>query len=199
MVRRKVEKKLIAITGGIGSGKSAVSSIIKQMGYPVISADEMVEKLYKKRSFLVKIKRLFPTAVKGIVKLSVDKSEIAKIVFSDSQKLKMLNQLIHPSVMSEGLKRLKKENARLAFMEVPLLFEGAYQNLFDEVIVVLRDIEGRILSVISRSSLTREQVLERISNQIDYAEKDFSEYRVILNDGDKNALSQKVVALIKQI
>ena len=76
----------IAITGGIGSGKTTLINLIKNMGFPVYSCDEICQKLYKKRRFLKKLKILFPTGVKGKIILKAQKQEIAREVFNDQEK-----------------------------------------------------------------------------------------------------------------
>lgn len=193
-------KKLVAITGGIGSGKSTVSKILTESGKTVYSADGFVQKLYKKRSFVKEIKQLFPSAVKGKIFYIVDKSVIAKEVFSDKDKLEKLNSLTHERVLSEILKKMKKRK-ETCFAEIPILFEGGNEKYFDKVIVVKRDLDSRIKSVMRRSGLTEAQVTERIKNQFDYDTKDYGsdKYIVLVNDGDKQALKEKVQKIIKEL
>lgn len=185
----------VAITGGIGSGKSLACSIIKKMGYNVTSADQVVQSLYKKRWFLKKIKEIFPTAVSGRFFLKVDKTKISKIVFEDKQKLNELNALIHPLVFTQLTKTSKRG---LNFVEIPLLFETQMQNSFDGVIIVMRPIKKRIESVINRSSLTEEQVKKRISSQVDYCKVDKTPYTVVGNCGDLQTFTQSIISAVKQ-
>ena len=85
------------------------------------------------------------------------------------------------------------------FIEVPLLFEKGYQQSFDKVIVVLRNKEQRILSVIKRSNLTKEQVVARIENQVDYDKIDLSKFIVINNDKDEKELKEKVISALENL
>lgn len=198
MVRRKVGK-IIAITGGIGSGKSTVSKLIEDMGYFVVSSDEIVKGLYKKRSFLKKVKAMFPSGVSGKLILKAKKNEIAKIVFNDRKKLEELNSLIHPLVINEILTKCKNAKGEYAFAEVPLLFEGKFENRFDNVIIVKRKLEDRIDSVIKRSNLEGEQVLDRIKNQFDYENTDLSKYIVVENEKDIDSLKLKIKETIDRL
>ena len=191
-------EKLVAITGGIGSGKSLALSTLEKAGYRVASSDLITAELYNKRAVLRKVKKLFPFAVSGIFKLKVDRKKISNIVFNDKTQLKKLADLITPLVVKEIEKRAKKVKGKF-FAEVPVLFEYEYQNRFDKIIVISRPLENRIESVKKRSNLTKEQVLERIKNQIDYENTDLSNYTVIANDKDLCSFEQKVLQTAKEI
>ncbi|MGN1234761.1 MAG: dephospho-CoA kinase [Christensenellaceae bacterium] len=185
-------KKRIAITGGIGSGKSAAAAIIKEAGYPVFSADEEYASLLSDAGFVKKLDEEFSVAPGGIL----DKKKLSSIVFSDREKLARLNQLSHPLVME---RLLSKMTAPLSFAEVPLLFEGRFSALFDGVIVITRDKAQRIASVMQRSRLSEEEVLSRMKNQIDYESYDLSAHTVIKNDGTLEAFRQKVLCAIQSM
>ena len=82
---------------------------------------------------------------------------------------------------------------------MPLLFECGYEKYFDKVIVITRPLKDRIESVKQRSNLTEEQIKARINKQTDYDSKDLSLYHVIVNDGDENALKDKVLSLVNNL
>lgn len=185
----------IAITGGIGSGKSTVSNIIKNLGYTVVSTDEITAKLHADQNVLLKIKEIFPSAVTGEKQLILDKNILSEEIFFDKEKLSRLNKLMHPLIMNNTFAILDKYP--VAFAEVPLLFESKLESMFDKVIVVKRDKNSRVSSVIKRSNLTENQVLSRINNQIDYDTFDFSKYNVIIND-NLDMLEQKVKNLLAE-
>lgn len=192
---------LVALTGGIGSGKTTALNIIKDLGFSVISCDLITHALYKKQWFLRKVKRLFPLAINGKIILKVDKCEISKQVFSDKEKHKKLSNLITPLILGKALKKARKKSG-LVFIEVPLLFENKLQSLFDFIVVILRDIESRINSVINRSKLTRDEVLSRIANQFDYDKLgDVSSSNVIkiYNDGDETRLKLQINSFINSL
>ncbi len=201
MRNKKKRVRVIALTGGIGSGKSLALSVIKSAGFYTVSCDEIVAELYKKRWFLKEIKKIFPFAVSGKIRLKVDKKIIAKEIFVNGEKREKLNALTHSKVLESALKKCNKYGKKkgVAFVEVPLLFEGKFEGDFDGVIVVKREIVERIKSVIARSKLTKEQVESRINAQIDYDSFDFSKYFVINNNGNKIEFEKEVLKTLKKI
>lgn len=190
--------KKIAITGGIGSGKSLATDTLKAAGYFTLSSDEIVSELYEKKEVRKILKSIFPTAVGNAPDFSIDRKAVAKITFSDKEKHKELTQAITPLVFDEIEKR-SRNNAATTVVEVPLLFECDYQNNFDSVLVITREKEARIQSVITRSNLSREEILSRMSNQVDYDTLDLTPFIVIKNDCDKETFKQKVLIAIKNL
>lgn len=185
----------VAITGGIGSGKSAVLQVVKNMGYTALSCDEIYSELLHDKSFISTIEYQF----NGVVSLdgNLDRAKLSQIVFNDSNALKKLNTITHSAIMNEVMTKLKY--VKLGFCEVPLLFEGGFENLFDEVIVVLRDESERISAVSNRDKLDNESVKKRISTQINYHNLDFTKYYVIHNDCILSDLALKTAKTISNI
>ena len=190
--------KLIALTGGIGSGKSLALSALKEASYKTLSCDAITSELYEKRKIKLMLKKMFPTAVKGFFNPIIDRKEISRIVFGDKVKHAQLTATVTPMVMQEVLRRANKIGGTV-FVEVPLLFECGYQDEFDGVMVITRPVNERVKSVISRSNLTEEQVLARIKNQTDYENFDLSKYMVIENVGNETALKEKVLNIAKEL
>lgn len=193
-----MQNKIIAVTGGIGTGKSLALSVIKESGFSVIDCDAIVKELYKKRKVKNGVKNIFPSAVKGKLRLKVDKNAIAREVFASPEKHRALTEFFAPKVLNIALLRAKRLGGKV-FIEVPLLFELGKTNLFDDVIVITRNLEDRINSVMARSSLTREQVLERINCQFDYENADLSKHLIIKNDGLVEEFKAKILNMIKEI
>ena len=158
-------KKIIAITGGIGSGKSSAAKFLSEMGYPVFSCDQIYQEVILSLDYIEKVTNLFPEC---IVNGRIDKKILAQIVFTDKSKLTRLNGIAHPLIMEKLFEKMYNCNQELVFAEVPLLFEGNYEDKFDSVIVIMRNKEKRIQSIISRDGITREQALDRINAQFDY-------------------------------
>ena len=196
---KNLAQKIIAVTGGIGSGKSSVLQILNDNGYPVFSCDEIVNNLYKDRKIKLQLKVLFPTAVKGEKRLTVDKKTLSKLCFESLENRKKLENFTHPLILKKAIGKIKKTKAPLCFLEVPLLFEGGYESLFDGVLVIVRDKKLRIESVKTRSNLTEMEILDRINAQIDYDKLNLSKYLVIVNDGNLDNLKEKTLKLIKNI
>ncbi len=193
-----MQNKIIAVTGGIGTGKSLALSVIKESGFSVIDCDAIVKELYKKRKVKNGVKNIFPSAVKGKLRLKVDKTAISSEAFANPEKHRALTEFFAQKVLDIALSRAKKTSGK-TFIEVPLLFELGRETLFDGVVVITRNLEDRISSVIKRSNLTREQVIERINCQFYYENADLSKYAVIKNDGTKEEFKEKVLEVIKKI
>ena len=157
-----MKKLKIAITGGIGSGKSTVCSLLKKKGYSVFSCDDIYGEIVVSDSYIQKIKALFPTAVENN---QIDKKRLSDIVFSDTEKREQLNSVAHPLIMQELIKRMENAEEKISFAEVPLLFEGGFDALFDGILIVNRSEKERILAVYERDGLTEEEIRRRISVQ----------------------------------
>lgn len=188
------QNKRIAVTGGIGSGKSTVCAALKKYGFPVFSCDEVYRELQREKSFLEGLKKIFPSVV---TKEGLDKKALSAIVFSDSSALEKLNAYTHPRIMERVFERM--DGFSLAFAEVPLLFEAKLEGEFDGVLVVMRKEEDRLAAVCARDGVSEEAVRDRIKNQFDYENNLKSGHTVIYNDGDKDSLERKVWQYIKKI
>ena len=188
----------VAITGGIGSGKSTLINIIKDLGYKVFSCDEICADLYKKQSVLREIKKIFPTAVSGKIFLKADKKKIASLTFNNDKNYSLLSNLLQPLIVDKLLKKMQKVKG-VCFSEVPLLFEGNHQALFDKTIVLLRDKEERIKGVYNRSKIDKEDFMQIANRQVDYDKIDLSNCYVIVNNHDVEDLALKFENFISTI
>lgn len=183
----------VAITGGIASGKSTVSEILRSLGYTVYDADKIYADLIKNEEIIRKVSSI--VGVEPIIsdgKIALDRKGVSEKVFSDKLLLKKLNEYTHKLVYEEIEKIFKCCNQKLVFFEIPLLFESGGETLFDGVIVVTRDKSTRINALIKRNGFTEKQAEERIYNQIDYDNFDLTKHTVIRNDGDITELTEKV-------
>ncbi len=190
----------IAITGGIASGKSTVAKILKSYGYVVYSADEIYSELLNDRAVIEKISLL--VGVEPILKdgkLTLDRKAVARKVFNDKNLLKEFNDYTHGLVYDKIDDIVNKSREKILFFEIPLLFESQKHEDYDQVIVVKRDLNERILSATKRSGLTENEVINRIKNQIDYDNFDFTKHTVIYNDGTLNDLEGEVEGILKKI
>lgn len=186
----------VAITGGIGSGKSEVLKIISSLGYKTVSLDEVYAQLLLEKSFVLKISKAFnvePIISNG--RYILDRNAISNIVFGDKNQLKKLNELTHSAIFERAF----SQQTQITFYEVPLLFEGGYESLFDKVLVVVRDKKERINSAVKRDGSTEEQILKKIENQIDYEKLDLTLHTIIKNDANLSALKDRVIKAIEDI
>lgn len=193
-------KQKIAITGGIGSGKSTVSAIISNLGYSLYDADKIYadiiseESVIKNASDILCIKPLFSDNGR----IFFDRKKAASVLFSDKEKKRCFDEYVYPLVYRRIDDIFEKSDSSV-FFEIPLLLETGRADSFDKIIIVKRNIEERIKSVKLRSNLTDGEILERIKNQIDYEKFDYNGHIVIHNDGDINALKCAVEDCIAKI
>ena len=158
--------KVIGLTGGIGSGKSCVLEIFKKIGISTYSADESAKKLISSdKKIIYSIKQLFGEDI--YYENELNSKLVSKIVFKDKEKLKSLNSIIHPAVAKDFDNFcFKHRDESYIVKEAAIIFETKSENLFNKIIYVKAPKEIRIDRVMLRDNLSRDDVLNRIQNQI---------------------------------
>lgn len=190
--------KIIGLTGGIGSGKTTIANHFMAAGIPVYIADDAARKIMQSEEIIEEIKKVFGTAIfeNGIL----NREKLAQIVFSDSEKLKVLNAIIHPAVKKHFHRWiLDHKNAPFIIYEAAILFEsGSYKDC-DKIITVTAPMESRIQRVIQRDNSCRDQVLKRINSQWNDDQRIAKSDFVIGNDSLENAKSgvDKILKILK--
>ena len=192
-----MKQNKIAITGGIGSGKSTVCKILKEKGYAVFSCDEIYADLLSNGSLIGELIKAFGADILDSSG-ALNRKMLSEIVFADEKQRERLNKITHAKIFEEMFRRAE-EISGTVFFEVPLLFEGNYQNLFDNVIVVLRNNKSRVESIKQRDNLSEVEVLKRIKNQYNYKNSKFAQYYVIHNDGKINDLCDIIDKMLLKI
>ncbi len=190
-----MQTRLIAITGGIGSGKSVVSTILRILGYKVYDCDSRAK--YLMNANLKLQNQLRATFSESIFKNGIiDRVALAQMVFSDKQHLQRLNAIVHPAVRLD-IEHWTKLNSSdsLLFVETAILRESKMEELFDMVLNVTASQSTRIQRVMHRNNLSREAVLARISNQTD---SHFENEITLVNDDNKAILPQ-IQAFLKSV
>lgn len=173
---------IIGITGGIGSGKTTLSDLLRSHGYPVYDTDKEARRLQDEDSGLVnQTKALFGEDVYKTGKL--DRTTVASQVFQQPKLLQQLMAIVHPVVKKDFLRWVTAFNAEdLVFIESAVLFEGGFNKLTDKIILVTASETIRIERVMKRDRLSREQVIVRIKNQIPDVEKALKSDLIIHTD-----------------
>lgn len=185
----------VAITGGIGSGKSLFAQIIEGKGFPVIKADELAKHLMStNKSIKTRIIRAF--GEESYSGDSLNTEHLAKIVFPDPEKTKKLNSIVHPIVISEIKKMLEKETSPLVFCEAALIFEARMTPLFDYIVLITAEEPLRIQRVVTRDNVSPEAVLLRMQNQMSEIEKNKRSHYIFENNGTLEELESKANLLI---
>lgn len=181
----------VAVTGGIGAGKSEFMRAVKELGIRTYSADEINAELLRDKGYIEKLSAAFPFAVKDG---KVDKSVLREEVFSDEKKRKTLNALAHPEI-----RRQIEEITGDAVVEVPLLFESGMTDLFDRVIVVTAGEDVRINRIVSTRNISKDLAKNIIKNQTTDDERIKRADYVAINDGTRKDLYEQAKNIIKRI
>jgi dephospho-CoA kinase len=190
---------LVALTGGIGSGKSTVSQEFELLKVPCFNADKVAGSYYNDAEFRKLLLPLFGSSIfdeKG----SVIKSRIAQIVFSNPEKLQQLNAIIHPKVMSDFDRWVEEHNeCDYVIQENAILFEHGFDNLFDVTIAVYAPEDVRIRRVMKRDGASFEAVEARIKNQMNEEEKRGKATFVIMNYKGEKYRKKRIESLHKKL
>ena len=192
----------VAITGGIGSGKSTAAAILGELGYKCESADKIYHELLSDEKFVEKISEhmgIEPIFCNG--KKILDKKTLSDKVFSDKKELKRLNEFTHPVVMDVMMRKMESlKNEKIVFAEVPVLFEGGFDRLFDYVVVIKKNIESRVIKTMDRDGKSADDVKRVVAAQIDYDNIEENEkFIVVNNDGTIVDLKENLKSVVAGI
>ena len=192
-------KRVIGVTGGIASGKSNVCNVIKEAGYPVLDCDKITQELsdinmpiYNAivnafgQEFLLEDKKL-------------DKKKISKLIFNNDAAKLRLNQVTHPIIREELIKRIGEIQDGLVFVEVPLLFEAKFNDICDKVICVFLTKKRQVERLMDREGIDEDYALAKIHSQMDlYLKREMSDY-VVDSKGDFDETKKQVINIIDLI
>jgi dephospho-CoA kinase len=194
---------LVGLTGGMGSGKTLAASFFKDFGAFVLDADLICRKLVEPGQPAWKEvsdafgKEIFTASEK------LDRKRLADIIFSDPEKKRILEGILHPKVFEfEGLKYAaicKEHPNALVIVDAALLIESGNYKKMDKVIIVNSDKKNRIKRVLARSDMSQDEVTARIKNQMPGEEKvGYADY-VLENSLDKDNLRSQIKDIYAQL
>ncbi len=194
--------KIIGVTGGIASGKSSVSRWLISKGYPVIDADIAARKVVEPgMPALEEVIKVFGKSI-CLSDGTLDRKKLGSIVFSDSEKRQMLNEIVHPAVrkwMIEETKKALHQGADLVFLDIPLLYESNLTYMVESVILVYVKPEVQLKRVMERDHFSEEEALARIKAQIPIDDKkELADY-IVDNNGPFCETEEQLNELIKQL
>ncbi len=174
------ERFRLGITGGIGSGKTSVCRVFQVLHIPVFSADSVAREIMERDKQIIDGINII--AGKDLYKGgSLDRMALAGIIFNDNSLLERVNSLVHPAVFKYFNRWVKEQNAPYVIMEAAILFESGASEIVDRVATIIAPAEERIKRVILRNKLSREQIIERMRNQMDDEDRLKKSYYVINN------------------
>ncbi|KAB2846031.1 MAG: dephospho-CoA kinase [Melioribacteraceae bacterium] len=183
----------IALTGGIGSGKSLVSDIIIELGYNVINADKLAKEILLTDE-TVKSKIIKEFGKDSYTPEGINTKYIAEKVFINPMNVKKINSFVHPPTIKkiEVLAAEILKTKKMVFVESALVYEANLEDLFDYVLLVTAEDELRIKRVMERDKVSEEEVKVRMQNQITEKEKRALADFVIENNSTITDLKNKV-------
>ena len=192
---------IIGLTGGIGSGKSAATTILKGLGLKVIDLDQITHDLMKPRELgYIEIKKEFGKKYID-TKGAIDRQLLREEIFSSLDLKKRIESILHPIIFEECSKQLNKlKHEKYIVLIIPLLFETKnYISLIDESLLIDCDLETQIERVIKRDSVSKALANRIIKNQMNRQDKQLLADKVILNDGNINHLKTQLDIYYKKL
>ncbi|MDR3185513.1 MAG: dephospho-CoA kinase [Christensenellaceae bacterium] len=185
---------IVAISGGIGAGKSEVARILERRGYLVIKTDEINRQLMMSQTYINSIKEVFPTAVDH---RGINREALRKLVFSDEALRRKLNSISHPAI-TKKIKDISHTD-QIVFVEIPLLIESGMCDYFDRIWYIDAPVINRINRIIKRDNESLEIAKSIISSQAQEEETLKYSNDVILNNDSIESLERIVDGLLETL
>jgi len=193
--------KLVGLTGGVGSGKSTVADMLRELGAQVVDADEATHAVYEPGSpgFDAVVREFGAEFVEGG---RIDRSRLGELVFHDDDARRRLNSIVHPLVrewMAQHTAEAAERGAEAVVQDVPLLFENGLERLFSTVVLVYAPEEVQVERLVSGRGYTPERARAMIAAQMPIENKRGLAHHVINNSGTREETLTQVTAIWKQL
>lgn len=186
------KKKIIAIAGGIGSGKSVVSDIIRIMGFDVYDCDAEAKRLMN-TSEAIKNDLVSAFGADAITEQGeINRPYISSVVFGNQIALNKINSIVHPRVKEDILDKMNRSENDILFVETAILMQSNLLDIINGALLVTAPKEVRVERVMKRNGIAREDVLKRIEAQEGQDYSKIPNLKVIENDGIEAVLPQVV-------
>ena len=186
--------RIIGITGGIASGKSIVTEFLRQQGYQVIDADQVVHELQEPGGRLYQA--LLSAFGSAILREDgrLDRPKLGAMIFGNPQLLEQSSQIQNQIIREElaGRRDMLAETEDIFFMDLPLLFELQYEEWFDQIWLVDVTVETQLSRLMSRNALSQEEAEKRIAAQLSLREKRKRADVLIDNNGSLEETRQQI-------
>lgn len=192
---------VIGLTGGIASGKSTVSNMIKEMGITVVDADQISRDV-------VEIGKPAYNQIVDVFGIDIlqedqtlDRGKLGALIFSDQKKREQLNKIVHPEVRKEMLQQVeeeKKQGAKLVVLDIPLLFESKLTYMVEKTILVYVDEQTQLERLMRRNNYTKKEAKLRIQSQHPLKEKRKLADEIIDNNGSVENTQIQLEAVLKK-
>ena len=193
--------RIIGITGGIASGKSTVTEFLRQQGYQVIDADQVVHELQEPGGRLYQA--LLSTFGSSILQEDgrLDRPKLGAMIFGNPELLAQSNQIQNQIIREElaGRRDLLAETQTVFFMDLPLLFELQYEDWFDQIWLVDVTVETQLSRLMSRNALSQEEAEKRVAAQLSLREKRKRADVLIDNNGSLEETRHQILDALQKL
>jgi dephospho-CoA kinase len=190
---------IIGLTGSIASGKSTVSNMLKEKGYPIVDADKIARQVVEPGTPVIKeIAEHFGDEVLN-EDGSLNREKLGKRIFKSEEERKKLNSIIHPAIRNEMIRQKEQwisKGAGTVILDIPLLFESKLQSFVEKIIVVSVTPEIQKQRLIARNELNEQEAADRINSQLPMVEKEAGADAVIDNNGTIEETKMQVETLL---
>lgn len=191
-------KNAIAITGGIATGKSSVCSLLKLYGYSVIDADHIAHIALD--SLKDKVILEFGNSILDENNI-IDRKKLGLIVFNDKDKKKILENILHPFIRNEIIKKAEEleKYSKIYFVDIPLFFEVEEKYPINKILLIYTPKEIQINRLIKRDNIQMDLALKKIQSQLDIESKKALSTYIIDNSKDISHLQSQIEAFLKSL
>ena len=188
----------IGITGGIGSGKSVISRILKTMAYPIYDSDSWAKKLMNENKE-IRNSLTLKFGEETYTKTELNRQFLARQIFNNKENLAFVNSVVHPAVGKHFLQWSEQQHSKLVFIESAILFSSGFDKIVDKVIFVDAPQDMRLKRAMARDNSNSEAIMARIKNQApgDTFARTHSDF-IIQNDNKKLLITQ-ILSVLNEI
>ena len=191
---------ILGLTGGIGTGKSTVANMLKEKGIPVVDTDLISREVIQYPEIIEKIKLEISNEVFDFEN-KLDRKKMSEIVFENQEKLKKLNEIMHPEILKKmwnEVEKLKKDH-KIIVVDIPLLFEINMEKEVDKILLIYSSKEIQIERIMNRDGRTREEAIKIINSQMPlYKKREKSEY-IIQNNDSLEKLEKNLDKIVQKL
>lgn len=192
---------VIGLTGSIATGKSTISNLFKDWGFPVVDADQIARDVVEPGK--VAYENIVAYFGHSILNddLTIDRKQLGAIVFNDEKEREKLNGFIHPEIRKEMLKQRDhyvQQGVSAVILDIPLLFESKLFSYVEKVLVVYVEPEIQLERLMKRDGSSEEEALKRIHSQIPITEKREKADAVVNNSGTIEESEQQLRYILKE-
>jgi dephospho-CoA kinase len=187
---------VVGITGSIATGKSLVTNHLIEKGYQVIDSDKLTHQVLKEPEVIKEIIDAFGKEL--LIDNEINRRALGNIIFNNSSKRETLEKIIHPRVIKK-INDFTMDKSKLAFVDIPLLFEKNLEYLVDKIIVVYVSKEVQLSRLMNRDNIDIEYAIKKICSQMDILEKTKHADYIVNNEGNIIETYKQIHEILRRI